>query len=59
MDAVREVVVNAITHRDYTRDGTDIEVSFYRDRLEITSQGSLLIEVAVAKMKEGVARVAV
>ena len=35
MDAVREAVVNAVTHRDYTRDGTDIEVSLYRGRLEI------------------------
>lgn len=57
MDAVREAVVNAVTHRDYTRDGTDIEVSLYRDRLEIISPGSLLNEVTVAKMKEGIVRV--
>ena len=58
MDAVREAVVNAVTHRDYTRDGTDIEVSLYRDRLEIISPGNLPNGVTVAKMKEGVVRVA-
>ena len=58
MDAAREAVVNAVTHRDYTCDGTDIEVSLYRDRLEIISPGNLPNGVTVAKMKEGVVRVA-
>ena len=56
LDAVREVVVNAITHRDYTRDGTDIEVSLYRDRLEIIAPGNLPDGVTVAKMKQGIVR---
>ena len=58
IDAVREAIVNAVAHRDYTRDGTDIEVSLYRDRLEVISPGSLPNGVTVAKMKEGVVRVA-
>lgn len=58
IDAVREAVVNAVAHRDYTRDGTDIEVSLYRDRLEVISPGGLPNGVTVAKMKEGVVRVA-
>ena len=58
IDAVREAIVNAVAHRDYTRDGTDIEVSLYRDRLEVISPGGLPNGVTVAKMKEGVVRVA-
>ena len=58
VDAVREAVVNAVAHRDYTREGTDIEVSLYRDRLEIISPGQLPNGVTVEKMKEGVVRVA-
>ena len=58
VDAVREAVVNAVAHRDYTREGTDIEVSLYGDRLEVISPGRLPNGVTVEKMKEGVVRVA-
>ena len=52
-DAVRESVVNAVAHRDYTILGTDIEVSLYADRLEVISPGRLPNGVTVDKMKEG------
>ena len=58
LDAVREAVVNAVVHRDYAVEGTDIEVSLYGDRLEVISPGRLPNGVTVAKMKEGVVRVA-
>ena len=58
LDAVREAVVNAVAHRDYAREGTDIEVSLYRDRFEVISPGRLPNGVTVEKMKEGVVRVA-
>jgi ATP-dependent DNA helicase RecG len=58
LDAVREAVVNAVTHRDYAREGTDIEVSLYKDRLEVISPGRLPNGVTVEKMREGVVRVA-
>ena len=58
LDAVREAVVNAVAHRDYAREGTDIEVSLYCDRLEVISPGRLPNGVTVEKMKEGVVRVA-
>ncbi len=51
--AVREAIVNAVAHRDYTLTGTDIEVSLYRDRLEVISPGRLPNGVTVEKMKEG------
>ena len=58
IDAVREAVVNAVAHRDYAREGTDIFVSLYRDRLEVISPGRLPNGVTVEKMREGVVRVA-
>ena len=58
LDAIREAVVNAVAHRDYAREGTDIEVSLYSDRLEVISPGRLPNGVTVEKMKEGVVRVA-
>ena len=58
ISAVREAVVNAVAHRDYAREGTDIEVSLYSDRLEVVSPGRLPNGVTVEKMREGVVRVA-
>lgn len=57
LEAVRESIVNAVTHRDYTLTGTDVEVSMYSDRLEVISPGRLPNSVTVAKMREGVLRV--
>ena len=58
VDAVREAVVNALVHRDYAHEGTDVEISLYVDRLEVISPGRLPNGVTVEKMKEGVVRVA-
>ncbi|WP_322751958.1 MULTISPECIES: NB-ARC domain-containing protein [unclassified Frankia] len=38
--AVREIVANAIVHRDYTRDDACVHVRLFSDRLEITSPGT-------------------
>lgn len=51
-EAVREAIINAFTHRDWTRP-TDIEVSLYRDRMEIISPGALPNNVTVERMKQG------
>ena len=52
-EAVREAIVNAVAHRDYTFAGTDVEVSLYSDRLEVISPGRLPNGVTVEKMSEG------
>lgn len=53
LEAVREAVVNAIAHRDYTITVTDIEMSIYADRLEVISPGRLPNTVTVEKMRAG------
>ncbi len=58
LEAVREALVNALVHRDYAREGTDVELSLYSDRLEVISPGRLPNGVTIEKMKEGVVRVA-
>ena len=40
--SVTEGIVNAVAHRNYYIDGSQISVDLFRDRLEITSPGSLL-----------------
>jgi ATP-dependent DNA helicase RecG len=53
LEAVREAVVNALAHRDYSITVTDIELSIYQDRLEVVSPGRLPNGVTVEKMKHG------
>jgi ATP-dependent DNA helicase RecG len=51
-EAVREVTINALAHRDWTR-SIDIEVTNYTDRLEIISPGSFQNSMNVEKMIAG------
>ena len=41
MVAIRETVINAIVHRDYSFLGRDIKVAIFDDMLEITSSGTI------------------
>ena len=42
-EAIREALVNAIAHRDYSIAGTQIDIDIYCDRIEIVSPGSWLL----------------
>lgn len=39
--ALAEGIINAVAHRDYYIDGSQIQVDMFRDRLEISSPGNL------------------
>ena len=52
LEALREGVVNALTHRDWTR-YEEIEVIRYADRIEILSPGALQNGMTVEKMVAG------
>ncbi|WP_243417163.1 ATP-binding protein [Pseudoflavonifractor phocaeensis] len=56
MDAIREAMLNALIHRDYSiyTEGTPIQIDFFTDRLEIHSPGSLYGRMTVEQL--GVAR---
>jgi ATP-dependent DNA helicase RecG len=53
LEAVREAIVNAVAHRDYTISVMDIELSLYSNRLEVISPGRLPNTVTVEKMRAG------
>ncbi len=42
-EAIREALVNAIAHRDYSILGTQIDIDIYRERIDIVSPGSWLL----------------
>ena len=52
-EVVREAVVNALVHRDYSVAGTDIMLSIYSNRFEILSPGRLPNTVTTEGMRVG------
>ena len=51
-DAIREAVLNALIHRDYSfyTEGTPVQIDFFSDRLEIHSPGSLYGRMTVEQL---------
>jgi ATP-dependent DNA helicase RecG len=49
---LRELVVNSIIHRDYTRNGQN-EIRIFSDRIEVESQGRLPNTLTIEKIKAG------
>lgn len=52
LEALREAILNALVHRDWTR-VPEVEIVSYSDRLEITSPGPLSNSMTVEKMLAG------
>ncbi len=52
IDAVREAVLNALIHRDYSihTEGTPVQIDFFTDRLEIHSPGNLYGRMTVEQL---------
>lgn len=50
-ESVREALVNAVVHRDYSRRGQRIRVFMFDDRIEVYSPGPLPPGVSLEKMR--------
>jgi len=55
--AIREVLINALAHADYSRSGMRIMISIFSDRLEIQSPGTLPFGMTLDDFKAGVSSV--
>lgn len=55
-NALRELVTNAVMHRNYAVYGSDIQVALYDDRLEIISPGGLPRGMTIQRMMSGCSR---
>lgn len=51
-EALRETIINALAHRDWTK-SVDIEITNYQDRLEVISPGKLQNSMTIEKMIAG------
>jgi ATP-dependent DNA helicase RecG len=53
IEVLREAVINAVVHRDYSRRGEKVRVFYYPDRVEVHSPGLLLPGITVEQMERG------
>lgn len=54
---LREAIVNALVHSDYSQRGTPLRIAFFDQRIDIESPGSLLPGMTVDDMKAGISRI--
>lgn len=52
IEAIREAVLNALIHRDYSiyTEGTPVQINFFSDRLEIHSPGNLYGRMSIEQL---------
>lgn len=55
--AIREVLINALVHNDYSINGAHIQVAIFDNRLEIQNPGTLPFGFTMEDLKAGVSRV--
>ena len=55
--ALREALVNAVAHTDYTLRGMQIMVAIFADRLEIQNPGMLAFGMTLEDLRAGVSRI--
>ena len=52
MEAARELVVNAVAHRDYSINGDDIRLFIFKDHMEVSSPGKLAGPITIDNIKD-------
>jgi ATP-dependent DNA helicase RecG len=55
--ALREGLVNAVAHTDYSLQGMDIKVAVYADRLEVENPGTLPFGMTVVDIRAGISKI--
>ncbi len=51
--AIREIIINAVIHRDYSLQGKDIKIAIFDDMLEITSPGTIPSTIDINNLTSG------
>lgn len=57
LPAIREGILNAICHRDYSITGADNKLDIFSDRIEIISPGTLPLGITLQDLGEGISEV--
>lgn len=54
---LREAVINALVHADYSQRGAPVRIAFFDDRIEIENPGILLPGMTIEDMRQGVSKI--
>ncbi len=54
--AVREAVINAVTHTDYSQTGAPLRIAIFEDRLEVENPGLLPFGLTVEDLHRGISK---
>ena len=54
---LREAVINALVHTDYSQRGAPIRIAFFDDRIEIENPGTLVPGLTLDDMRQGVSKI--
>jgi predicted HTH transcriptional regulator len=57
LTAIREAVINAVVHADYSQRGAPIRIALYVDRLEVENPGLLPFGMTVEEMQLGISKI--
>ena len=53
LEVLREAIINAVVHRDYSKRGESVRVFYHPDRVEIHNPGLLLPGITIEQMEQG------
>lgn len=56
INAVREAIINAVVHADYSQHGSPIRVAIFNDRIEIDNPGLLRFGLTIPDIKQGISK---
>jgi ATP-dependent DNA helicase RecG len=54
---LREAVINALVHADYSQRGAPVRIAFFDDRIEIENPGILLPGMTIDDMRQGISKI--
>jgi ATP-dependent DNA helicase RecG len=57
LNILREAVINALVHADYSQRGAPVRIAFFDDRIEIENPGILMPGMTIEDMKQGVSKI--
>ena len=56
LKAVREAVINAVVHADYSQSGTPMRIAIFDNRIEIDNPGLLRFGLTITDIKQGISK---